>query len=315
MTGAILLALAPVFFVMALGFGAGKFGIVENHHVDGFNTFIMSFALPAALFAATASASRNELLTQAPLFAVLGGVMLVVYLAWYSIARLFLATRPASASVQALTVSFPNLGGVGLPIASILLGQTGPVSVAVAMAAGSILVSPITLVIAEMDCRQVEGADQTPRARTMRALGRALKKPIVLGPALGILFSLCGLTLNPVIEACLTVLGQTAPGLALFLTGLILSGQSFEFDWKIVGATALADIVRPLLAAAVVLVLPVSAEIAKTAILFAAVPAGFFGILFAVSYRLDSPTVGSMVTGSTLVSAVTMAVVIAVMFS
>ena len=38
MANTILLALAPVFFVMALGYGAGRFGIVENHHVDGFNT-------------------------------------------------------------------------------------------------------------------------------------------------------------------------------------------------------------------------------------------------------------------------------------
>ena len=81
MANTILLALAPVFFVMALGYGAGRFGIVENHHVDGFNTLVMSFALPASLFAATASAPRGELLVQAPLFASFGGVMLLMYLA------------------------------------------------------------------------------------------------------------------------------------------------------------------------------------------------------------------------------------------
>ncbi|MFD2055479.1 AEC family transporter [Mesorhizobium calcicola] len=314
MANTILLALAPVFFVMALGYGAGRFGIVENHHVDGFNTLVMSFALPASLFAATASAPRGELLVQVPLFAIFGGVMLLVYFAWYSIARRFLATGKVGASVQALTVAFPNLGGVGLPIASALLGPTGPISVAVAMAAGSILVSPITLVVAEMGRLKEEGAVKTPGARMFDALRRALTKPIVLGPALGILLSLCSLTLNPVIEACLTVIGQAAAGVALFLTGLILSAQSFEFNWKIVGATALADIARPLLTVAVVFLLPVPFEIARTAILFAAVPAGFFGILFAVSYRLDSSTVGSMVIGSTIVSIVTMAIAIAVMF-
>jgi malonate transporter len=314
MMNAILLALAPVFFVMALGYGAGRFGVVENHHVDGFNTLVMSFALPASLFAATASAPRSELLAQAPLFAILGGVMLVVYFAWYCIARFFLSTGNAGASVQALTIAFPNLGGVGLPIASALLGPTGPVAVAVAMAAGSILVSPITLVIAEMGNRKGEGATASTSTQMLGALRRALTKPIVLGPALGILLSLCGLTLNPVIEACLTVIGQAAAGVALFLTGLILSAQSFRVDWKVVGATALADIGRPLLTVAVVFLLPVQADIARTAILFAVVPAGFFGILFAVSYRLDSATVGSMVIGSTIVSIATMAIAIAVLF-
>src|SRR3546814_8584653 len=53
-----------------------------------------------------------------------------------------------------------------------------------------------------------------------------------------------------------------------------------------------ANIIRPLLTAAAVFALPVPAEIAKVAILLAAVPSGFFGILFAVNYRLDSATAG-----------------------
>ena len=76
----------------------------------------------------------------------------------------------------------------------------------------------------------------------------------------------------------------------------------------------MADIIRPLLTAAVVFVLPVSAETAKVAILLAAMPSGFFGILFAVNYRLDSATMGSMVAASTVLSIVTMAIAIAVLF-
>jgi malonate transporter and related proteins len=314
MIHAILSALAPVFFVMALGYGAGWCGIVDNKHVDGFNALVMSFALPASLFAVTASAPRSKLFAQTPLFFILGGVMLVVYFVWYFVLRHSFATGRAAASVQALTIAFPNLGGVGLPIAAALLGPTGPVSVAVAMAAGSILVSPITLVVAELESQRDGNAAKSSAARIAHALRRALTKPIVLGPGLGVVLSLCGLKLDPLIDACMTVIGQAAAGVALFLTGLMLSGQSFQLDWKVVGATALADIVRPLLTAAVVWLLPISGEIARTAILFAAVPAGFFGILFAVTYRLDSVTVGSMVIASTVVSIATMAVAVAVLF-
>jgi malonate transporter len=110
------------------------------------------------------------------------------------------------------------------------------------------------------------------------------------------------------------LIGDAAAGVALFLTGLVLSAQSFELDWKVVGATAASDVIRPLLAVAVVYVLPVAPEVAKTAILLAAAPSGFFGILFAVNYRLDSATAGSMVTASTVFSILTMAVAIAVLF-
>jgi malonate transporter len=109
-------------------------------------------------------------------------------------------------------------------------------------------------------------------------------------------------------------MGQAAAGVALFLTGLILSGQPFRVDWQVVGATAAADVIRPLLAVAVVYFLPVASETAKMAILLAAVPSGFFGILFAVNYRMDSAEMGSMVTASTVLSIATLAVAIALLF-
>jgi len=68
------------------------------------------------------------------------------------------------------------------------------------------------------------------------------------------------------------------------------------------------------LAVAVVYLVPVPPEVAKTTILLAAAPSGFFGILFAVNYRLDSATAGSIVTASTVFSILTMAIAIAVLF-
>jgi len=314
MTHAILLALAPVFFVLAVGFGAGRLRIVDNLHVDGFNALVMNFALPASLFAATASAPRGELLAQAPLFAIFGGVVLVLHLAWYFAAtRLFNEGR-ANAAIQALTVAFPNLAGVVLPIMSEVLGPGGVVPVAIALATGSIIVGSLTLIIVEMDAAGKGGVERKPLARIFNAVWHAFTKPVVLAPALGIVFSLGGMPTSPVIDACLHLIGQAAPGVALFLTGLILSSQAFRLDWRIVRATLTADIVRPLLTAAVVLALPMPNDAARIAILLAAGPSGFFGILFAVSYRMDAAAIGSMVAASTVFSIVTMAIAIAVLF-
>jgi len=308
-THAILLALAPVFFVLALGYGAGRFHIVENHHVDALNTLVMTFALPASLFAATASATRSQMLGQWPLFAILGLMMLAVHLGWYGYQRMVAGASRADAALQALTIAFPNLAGVGLPIAASVLGPSGAVPVAVALASGSIIVSPLSLLLVE-----INNSTGASGAQVRKAVWRAVTKPVVLAPALGILVSLSGLKLGPVPEACLSLMGHAAPGVALFLTGLILSSQSFTLDWKVMWATIVADIARPALTAAVVFALPVSSEIAKVAILMAVVPSGFFGILFAVNYRLQSATLGSMVLASTLFSILPMSIAIAFLF-
>jgi malonate transporter len=313
MSNAIVMALAPVFFVLLLGYAAGKFHIVDNHHVDGFNALVMNFALPASLFAATASASRSQMIEQAPLFLVFGLTMLILYAAWYGGLRASGVSR-SDASLQALTIGFPNLAGVGLPIVASVLGPSGTVPVAVALAAGSILISPLTLIIVEMSASKAHGGEISVR-QILTAVRRALTKPIVVAPALGILLSLSGLKLGALADACLSLIGNAAAGVALFLTGLILSAQSFKLDWKVVAATAASDVIRPLLAVGVVYAFPISSEAAKTAILLAAVPSGFFGILFAVNYRLDYATAGSMVIASTAFSVVTMAIAIAVLFS
>src|SRR5260221_6958336 len=169
----ILMALAPIFFVMALGFVAGRMRAIENHHVDALNALVMNFALPASLFVATASAPRSEMIAQGPLFAILGAVMLLLYLMWYLFQRPVSRTSKAEASLQALTVAFPNLAGVGLPIVSALLGPTETVPVAVALAAGSILVSPLTLLLLELS----GGKEQTDIETSNLPGGPPLRHP------------------------------------------------------------------------------------------------------------------------------------------
>lgn len=312
MTHVILLALAPIFFVMALGYWAGRTGRVDNRQVGSLNSLTMSFALPASLFSAMASAPRSEIVQQSSLFLSLGVTMLLVYGAWYLASRLLLKASPGDAAMQALTIAFPNLAGVGLPIASAVLGTTGMVQVAVVLAAGSILVTPLSLVIVEL--KAGGGAPLSLPRRVFKALFNALTKPVVLAPVFGILFALAGFQLGDIAQASLLLIGHAAAGVALFLTGLVLSSQSFRLDWKVVAATVMADVMRPLIAAGFVIALSIPWDLAKVAILLATVPSGFFGILFAVNYKLDSGSPGSMVIASTIFSIITMSSVIWLLF-
>lgn len=313
MSTTILLALAPIFFVLALGYGAGRLDVVNNKNVDSLNAVVMNFALPASLLEATASASRGELLAQVPLFVIFSVVMLLVFMAWYLYQARSSEAGRSNASLQALTIAFPNLAGVGLPVLSDVVGPAGTVPVAIVLASGSLIVSTLALVIVELSLPR-QGSAAAPLTQILRALGRAVVKPVVVAPGLGILLSLCELQLGRVVDACLFLIGQAAPGVALFLTGLILSSQQFQLGWKVIGATAMANIMRPALTAAVMFALPVSADTFKVAVLLAAAPSGFFGILFAVNYRLDYSTASSMVIASTVSSIATTAVAIAALY-
>lgn len=314
MSKVILLALAPIFFVIVLGYGAGRLHRIDNRHVAGLNSLVMEFSLPAALFMATVSTPRGEMIEQGPFFAILCVAMLIPYLLWFYCRNKILRLPSGEAAVEALSVSLPNYAAAGLPLIVTLLGPKEAVHVAVAIAAGSIFPSPITLVLLELSAANGQASAESPGARLRRALRRALGKPIVLAPIAGLILSISGLEPGDVVRASLRLIGQAAGGVALFLTGLILSALPFRLNRQVVVATTVTNVIQPLFVAAIVYVFAVPLNIAKPAILLAALPSGFFGILFGVNYKVVSAEAGSIIIASTALSVVTLAVAIAVLY-
>jgi malonate transporter and related proteins len=171
------------------------------------------------------------------------------------------------------------------------------------IATGSIVLSPLTLAILE-----VHKAADGPRniGVILQAIGRSLCKPIVLGPLLGILFSLLGIAVPEAASRSFQLIGQAAGGVALFLTGLILSAQRIELDSNVVSGTFLKNVAQPLLVLGLILVLPMDRDTARAALLLCALPSGFFGVLFVLRYGLESDVAGSTLIVSSLASIVTL---------
>ena len=137
--------------------------------------------------------------------------------------------------------------------------------------------------------------------------GKSILKPIVIAPTLrhGALHALCGILVPRLLVTSLTLIGMGAGGVALFLTGLILSSQPFKLNRNVATGTLLKNVVHPSLAAALVAALAVSPLIGREAIILSAVPSGFFGILFGLRFGVVSQDAGSTLIASTILSAAT----------
>ena len=296
-TMTILASLAPVFFVMALGYSAGKTREFDTHNTGSLNALVMDYALPAALFTAMAQASRSAMMNQAQLALVLLAAMLIAYGVTYLVqSRWFGGDRRESALI-ALTASGPNVGSAGLPIVAALFSQSASISVAVAVAAAAIVVTPLSLLILESTGGKA--------ANPITVMKKALLKPIVIAPVLGLLCSLVALPIPPLLESTLILVGQGASGTALFLTGLVLSAQPVRLSANVGLTVAMKNVLQPLLTALLALPLLDGAE-ARVAVMLMAVPSGAFGVLFAVHYGVASAQIGTMLIASTLLSTVTL---------
>ena len=192
MTHVLLNALLPIFAVMALGYLAGWVRDIDNHHVAELNALVMDFALPASLFVATATTSRSLLLAQWPALVVLIVSMLALYALGYWMQRRLFGLVSSEASVQTLTVGLPNYAA-GLPLIAAVFGPSDTIDVALAIAAGSIVLSPLTLAV--LEANKAPAAGQSNLGAVLQAIGRSLRKPIVLGPLVGIVFCLLGIPL------------------------------------------------------------------------------------------------------------------------
>ena len=185
-----------------------------------------------------------------------------------------------------------------------MLGPDHLVAVAVAIACGSIVVSPITLVVLERISQK-----QDKRGIGASLVG-TLKKPIVLSPILAVAFVLTGIGLPHPLVSSFSLMGQVAGGAGLFLTGLILSAQKLRIGTNVSVQTLLSNVAHPLLAAGLAWLFAMSPFTAREAIVLSALPVGFFGVLFGLRFGMASEVVGTTLIASTGLSAATLSAAI-----
>jgi predicted permease len=298
-------ALVPIFAGLLLGYIAGLRGVVDNRNVKSLITFVMSFALPCSLFVAIARTPRHLLWSQGRVAVALAIVYFVIFGLTHFAAQRLGKNTAADSAVLALTLGFPNATAVGLPLLSAAYGNDVVVSVAVAIAIGSMTISPITLAIIESSA--VEGQALSPMKRIWTSAWKAIKKPVVWAPVLGVLAVAIDFHIPTYAERSLTVLGSATAGTALFLTGLVVSAQRFEFTWGVSWSVFAKNLLQPALGLLIARSLSLPLEATRSVVLICAIPCGFFGIVFGKGFDVTPEVASSSLIASYAIGIFTLA--------
>ena len=298
-------ALVPIFAGLLLGYIAGLRNVVDNRNVKSLITFVMSFALPCSLFITIARTPRHLLWSQGRVAAALAIVYFVIFGLTYFAAQRLGRNTAADSTVLALTLGFPNAAAVGLPLLLAAYGNDAVVSVAVAIAIGSITISPITLAILESST--AESKALSPTARVWTSAWKAVKKPVVWAPVLGVLAAAIDFHMPTYVERSLTVLGSATTGTALFLTGLVVSAQRFKFTWGVSGSVFAKNLLQPALGLLIARSLGLPPEATRSVVLISAIPCGFFGIVFGKGFNATPEVASSSLIASYVISIFTLA--------
>jgi len=303
--------LLSVFFVLGLGYFAGRAKKFDADQVAGLNELVLDYALPAMMFVATVKNARSQLLSQGPYALALLIAFVGLFLIMVLVSTRVLHHSLGEAALQANLASFPSVAFFGPPIFQGLFGASSLASIALAATLSAITIVPLTLVLLEIH-RQHAAADEVRPVSSLilQSLANTLKQPMVWAPLIGVAIVLVGVHVPQVFDNMLTLIGSTTSGVSIFLAGLIIAAYKIKLNGEVIGNALVKMIAQPLLMALLVTVLGVANPLAREGILVCAIPTAVFAPLLAPRYRLYEVESSSTLVATALLIIVTLPIAI-----
>ena len=305
-------ALCPVFFVLILGFLAGKRNSFDVDQAAGLSKLAVSFALPASLFVGMTHIPKDLLLQQGPLVLALilshAGLFL---LAWVCL-RFVKALSSTGAIIYALMLSTSATPVFGLAVLEPLLGGTSDGAVGLVALAINLTVPPAVILL-EMDAasKGQQGASSSKKQNPiLTGLGAGLKSPLLWAPILGVAIVLAGFHLPKVVASCFELIGSTTSGVAVFAVGLVLAAHPISLSRAVFIGTVGRITVQSAVLFALIHILHVVSPFARETLVCCSFPLATVVVLFAARYKSSEAESASMLLFSTLALAVTVPVML-----
>lgn len=293
----IVLALAPVFLLIALGWILQRFSFPGGAFWPLTERFIYYFLFPVLLVRELSVASLGQ---YDPLTVI---VTLVAALAAMTV--LVLATRrlsgmdgPAFTSIFQGALRFNSF--VGLAAAQALYGAEGLALFAVAMA----VMVPLLNVLCVLALVRYAGSDSATIGRQLRLLAT---NPLILACLTGIALNLLGIRLPLALEPAAELLGKASVAL-----GLLAVGAALEFavlrsaGGRVLLMAGLKLVLFPLVMAASARLFGLDGLGRAIVILWAAMPPATSAYILARQLGGDAPLMAAGITVATVLAAFTL---------
>jgi predicted permease len=298
---AIAAIILPVFLIVGSGYAAVRlFGFTDTV-IDGVMTYAIRFAVPILLFRAVYTLDLGQAFDWRLLLAFYGGA-LFSYVTAILLARHVWRRTPGESAAIGFCALFSNTLMLGLAVLERSYGAASLPYGFMILSVHSPTVYFIGIVVMEFARRDGAGPVETLTRATRAMLGNNL----MVGVGLGFAFNLSGLTLPEPLVAAVDQIAASALPASLFAMGGALTRYSLRADIGVAAMVAgLSLFVHPLVAAGVATWLELPTDMARAAVVLAAMPTGMNGYLFAAQYRRAEGAAASSVLLGTAASVLT----------
>jgi malonate transporter and related proteins len=306
----ILTIIVPIFFVLLLGYAAGRAKEFGRDQVAGINELVLDFALPASLFVGTVSTPREQLLQQGPfVLALLVGIV-GLYVIVLLLGRQLFRHAMGLAALQAITVCFSAGPYFGPAVLTPVYGASSAVAISMIAIILNIVIVPMTLILIEVS-RGTEGSEVKSIASLVGpALANAVKTPFVWAPLLAVALVLVGVRVPHLVDSALNLIGQATGGVALFVAGLMIAAHKVTFNLEVVVNTVLKMLVQPAVFFLLALAFGVKPPFLYEGLLLTALPSGPMGILLATRNKMYESDASSALAITSIAMLITLPIIL-----
>lgn len=308
--GGLFAALLPVFFVLVLGYLAGKRHSFDASQAIGLNKLALDFALPSSLFVSMTDIQRPLLLEQGKVVLAL----LLAHIGLFVIVLLILQRteryKGTAAVLCALFLSTSAAPIFGIAVLQPLLGPTSAGTVGLVALAIN-LTTPLAIILLEIYSGGPSRDPAANRQAILDGMKAGLNSPLFWAPILGIVFVMLNLPLPTPAASALEMIGSATAGVALFASGLTLNAYPFRFSRFVLLGSLGRISIQTAVFFALVHLFSVQGIFVRESLVCCSFPMATVVVLFATKYRSLEGETASILLLSTLSLIVTVPLTLA----
>jgi malonate transporter and related proteins len=306
----ILTVTLPFFALMGCGYAAGRAKLFTAAGIDGMIFFVFYFALPCLLFRYMALSPLSEI-ADFSFMGAYGAVSLGVFILAALGGRLIFGSPMGVMALQGQAGAVSNVGFLGLPMISALMGPEAALAVVLALLVDLVIFMPLTLSILEID----KNKDHALGPAIVKILRGTFLNPFVLSIGLGVLASAIEFKMPTPIDSFTGLLGAAASPCALFALGASLAGRPLAKDFKEAGyLISFKLLIHPLaMWFAMTQIFDVKPVWATAVILVAGLPIAGNVFILAQTYGTYSERTSTAILISTAIAVVTFSVLVGIL--
>ncbi len=300
----------PIFFIIAVGYFAGRTKFLSEEAIDGIDKYAFTFAIPALLFRALANTELPDALPWGLWISYYGGVM-IVWAIGGLLALTLLRRSPADSVIVGFGGGFSNTVMLGIPIILTAYGEEAGVPLFFILAFHGLTLFTVATFLLETT-KPRDGATLSAGQILIESGRGMIKNPVIIALGSGIAFGQTGIAIPGPFDVTLEMLGRSAIPCALFVLGATLVRYEIK---RSIGAASLIAVVKLVLHPIVVFglsmyVFALPELWIKVLVTMAAMPTGVYCFILANRYQAAPGAASSAVVLVTGLSLVTLTVVL-----